>query len=274
MQTTLRSAFITDLLLPPPHSLPTLSPAQIRAIGHTTAQSLLRSSEDFIRLNPLVTNVRPIFTPSDSKQFVDVPTFCAEFNIHPSLNPAISVSGKDEWTHFEITDKLNFGLGSTDLVYCTAIRALPTGFESLTNPGSGVRIYGRFEILLPSELGRLTQTPMEQGAVSELSHVPEEAGGGEMQQAVLHYIEHNETKCNTLLSLYIKATNAKSHRAMHEAFKRKWGENVKFALAEAVKNPLPANAAGPAVPPKDGHDRNLSQASSARIGIGTGHERN
>ena len=49
------------------------------------------------------------------------------------------------WKHYAITDKLNVLPGySTDLVYYSAIRRTKTGMEALTNPGSGVTIYGKF----------------------------------------------------------------------------------------------------------------------------------
>ncbi|ETN44992.1 uncharacterized protein HMPREF1541_09868 [Cyphellophora europaea CBS 101466] len=257
MQTTLRTAFITDLLLPSPHSLPTLNPASISQLGYDTALALLHDSESFIRSNPLVTNVRPVTSPSDSKHYIDVPTFCQEFNLSPTGDPSRGIS--DQWTQYEITDKLNWGLGSSDLIYTTAMRRIPGGFESITSPGSGVRIYGRFEILRPSELGRLATTShMEQGATpggaeggpdSTHSHQQQQqqqqkqhpnavpAGWDTHPDAdgVVHFIEHNETKCNALLGVYIKATNTKSHQAMHENFKRRWGENIKRVLAAEVR---------------------------------------
>ena len=243
MQTTLRSAFITDLLLPPPHSLPNLTPASISELGYTTALNLLLDSEAFIRSNPLVTKVRAIHSSSDSKHFIDVAHFCSEFNVDPRGDVRRGIS--DTWTQWEITDKLNWGLGSSDLVYATAMRRIPGGFESVTNPGSGVRIYGRFEVLRASELGRLAHTTphLEQGASphdapphpSDQSGVPayqagapnavpgwEESNDG--SDGVVHFIEHNETRCNALLGVYIKATNSKAHREMHETFKRRWGD--------------------------------------------------
>lgn len=267
MQTTLRSAFITDLLLPPPHSLPNLSPSQITQIGHSTALSILQSSEAFIRSNPLVTNVRRLHSASDSKNYIDVPAFCNLFYLQPQGDPRHGISS--EWEQYEITDKLSWGLGSSDLIYVTAMRSIPGGFESVTSPGSGVKIYGRFEILHPSELGRHTSSsanhtpPVPSGASSRPgtpskqhhdynSGAPNTVPGWPLdddsrssstrpttttttaaETGVIHFIEHNETRCNALLGVYIKATTAKSHQTMHENFKRKWGEIVKAALSEA-----------------------------------------
>lgn len=270
MQTTLRSAFITDLLLPPPHSLPNLTPAAISELGYTTAVNLLLDSEAFIRSNPLVTNVRTISSRSESKHYVDVPTFCTEFDVDPRGNVKRGVS--DVWTQYEVTDKLNWGLGSSDIVYATAMRRIPGGFESLTNPGSGVRIYGRFEILRPSELGRLSaNTPhLEQGAsshppattrdynagapnavpgwesLSTTTTTPSADTAEASADGVVHFIEHNETRCNALLGIYIKATNAKAHREMHEKFKRRWGEDIKRALAAELRVPVPGSRPGSA----------------------------
>lgn len=257
MQTTLRTAFITDLLLPPPHSLPNLTPAAISELGYTTALNLLHDSEAFIRSNPLVTKVRQISSPSDSKHYMDVPHFCAEFHVDPRGDVKRGIS--DVWTQFEITDKLNWGLGSSDLVYATAMRRIPGGFESVTNPGSGVRIYGRFEVLRANELGRLaSSTPhLEQGASPHDQPVADgsaptpaytagapnavpgwDTGDANSGDGVVHFIEHNETRCNALLGVYIKATNSKAHREMHENFKKRWGDEIKRVLASEVRAPV------------------------------------
>lgn len=266
MEKTIRSAFITDLLLPFPHSLPSLTPDQISTIGYDAAVSLLHSPEAFIRSNPLVTDVRPLDSPSDSKSYMDVPHWCSIFNLNHAGEPERGVS--DQWQQFEITDKLNWGLGSSDIVYVTAMRRIPGGFESVTSPGNGVKIYGRFEILRPNELGKLTSTPTnitsaEPGLVSASEQRPQSrskadrdytagapnvvpgwpedpsTGNGkavdDASTGLIHYIEHNETRCNALLSLYIKATTAKSHRTMHENFKRRWGDLVKDALMVEAK---------------------------------------
>ena len=261
MQTTLRSAFITDLLLPPPHSLQKLAPTQIASIGHDTALNLLHSSEDFIRSNPLVQNVRPL--TSQDNGYIDVPAWCEAFNLNYAGDPERGVGS--EWQQFEITDKLSWGLGSSDLIYVTAMRRIPGGFESVTSPGSGVKIYGRFEILRPSELGRLNGTKPTNLSLPESDDqqqrpksrdysagAPNAVPGwtapaaanntaastpqptSTSETGLLHFIEHNETRCNALLSLYIKATNAKAHRTMHENFKRRWSEVVKGRLSEEV----------------------------------------
>lgn len=185
--------------------------------------------------------------------------FCREFGIDPKADPSRGIGA--EWRQFEITDKLNWGLGSSNIVYGTAMRGIPGGFESVTNPGSGVRIYGRFEILRSGELGGrnemgtnslVGQPRLERGAGADDEEEEEGEGrgngmdsaGGKRRDGtgehtdgdgVIHYIEHNETRCNALLGVYIKATNAKSHREMHEGFKRRWGEEVKRRLQEEAE---------------------------------------
>ncbi|RMZ79817.1 hypothetical protein DV737_g3270, partial [Chaetothyriales sp. CBS 132003] len=65
----------------------------------------------------------------------------------------------------------------SNLVFQSALRKTATGFESFTNPGSGVKMHGSFS----------------------LQRSPDVPG-------VVHFIERNETRCNVFLGVYIKAT--------------------------------------------------------------------
>jgi hypothetical protein len=301
MQTTLRAAFITDLLLPPPHSLPSLTPSQISTIGYDAAVSILHSPEQFIRSNPLVTDVRAVHSASDSKLYIDVPHWCAMFNLNHAGDPERGISS--EWQQFEITDKLSWGLGTSDVVYTTAMRRIPGGFESVTSAGSGVRIYGRFEILRPHELGRLSSNPTNitkaddaarsrpsssnghdysSGAPNTVPGWSDDTSAPTNQPArdsessahdtgLIHYIEHNETRCNKVLSVYIKATTAKSHRTMHENFKRRWGEIVKQQLSdEAAARAGPGGSVigAPGLPRSRGRDEQVGATSGKSGPVG------
>jgi hypothetical protein len=192
--TTLKSGFITDLIVPPTGTCGKQTP-ELEQICYDTAIGILHNFEEFIRSSPLVINVQQIH-PGHQK-YIDVPAFCKEFDIQPQPDYAIS-----DWVQFEITDKLNvlFGL-STQLIYHTAMRKTKTGFEGVTNPGSGVRIHGRFDVQKSAET-----------------------------DGVVNFIEHNETRCNLFLSAYIKATTGSSHKTMHENFKHRWNEDMKKRL--------------------------------------------
>ena len=52
------------------------------------------------------------------------------------------------------------------------------------------------------------------------------------QPGVINFIEHNETRCNVFLGVYIKATLGSSHKTLHENFKKTWNEAMKKKLGE------------------------------------------
>ena len=198
LDTALKSGFITDLIVPPPGTCNLQTP-RLHEISRATALSILHDFEAFIRSSPLVTNVVEIH--ADHPKYIDVKAMCAEFRLD---HESYVGEGKGEWVQFEITDTLPVLFTSTTLIYHTAMRRTPNGFESVTNPGNGVRIHGTFQI------GK------------------SEEGGEE----VLNFIEHNETRCNWMLSKYIKATTGSAHREMHERFKGRWNEEMKRRLKD------------------------------------------
>ena len=206
LSTTLKSGFITDLTIPPPGTK-SLTTTQLTQLSLDVALSILHDFEAFVRSSPLVTNVVQIH--AGHHKYIDVPAFCREFGVelHPDY-----VVGDGEWVQFEITDKLSILYAfSTELVYHTAMRRTKSGFESVTNPGNGVRIHGKFDVVKAA--------PERKGEAD-----------GEEGEGVINFIEHNETRCNVFLAQYIKATTGSSHRAMHERFKEKWNEEMKRRL--------------------------------------------
>ena len=197
LDTTIKSGFITDLIVPLPGTRG-LSTPELEKISLETALAILHGFEAFIRSSPLVTNAVQIH--AGHHKYIDVNAFCREFDIDPHAEYATG-----EWVQFEITDKLPILFSvSTTLVYHTAMRPTRTGFEGLTNPGNGVRIHGKFDVVKSAE-----------------------TEGGE---GVLNFIEKNETRCNVFLAQYIKATTGSSHREMHERFKGRWNEEMKRRL--------------------------------------------
>ena len=194
MNTEIKSGFITDLIVPPAGTCGKSAP-DLEQIAMQTAMEILHDFIAFIHSNPLVTHTEQIFPGHD--RWIDVPALCKDFNVE--LSPEYA---RGDWMQYQITDKLNVLWTTKDLIYYTAMRKTKTGFESVTDPGSGVKVHGAFDI--------------------QASH---DAPG------VIHYIERNETKCNVFLSVYIKATTGSSHRTMHENFKNKWNEMMKAKLS-------------------------------------------
>lgn len=194
LETTIRSGFITDLLVPPTGTCGKSGP-DLERLAYDTAMEVLHDFPAFIRSNPLVQNVDQIY-PSNPK-YIDVHQFSMNFNVDEHSPNATS-----EYIQYDIKDKLNLLFGfSQDLIYQSALRKTKTGFESFTNPGSGVKIHGTFDIK------QSTEAP-----------------------GVINFIEHNETRCNVFLSVYIKATTSSSHKSLHENFKKAWNEKMKQKL--------------------------------------------
>jgi hypothetical protein len=197
--TTIRSGFITDLIVPLAGTCGK-NGQDLETIAYDTAMEVLHDFPAFIRSNPLVSDVVEIFPNND--KYIDVPAFCKEFDV--DLNSPNATSG---WTQYDITDNLNLLFGYTQkLVFQSALRKTKTGFESVTNPGSGVRLHGRFNIEKSSEA-----------------------------PGIINFIEHNETKCNVFLGVYIKATLGSSHKTLHENFKKAWNEKMKQKLGGQTK---------------------------------------
>lgn len=200
LQTTLKSGYITDLILPRP--LEGQTSDDVLKTGLDAIFASVHSPNTMITLNPLVHEVKQL-SPSDSKA-VDVTSIAPIFGLAIDSPNAVLRDGEDPalggFQQFEILDKLNVMFGyTTDLTYFSAIRATKMGMEALTNAGSGVIIYGRWEI--------------------KVSGSPGGAGGAGQ---VINLIERNEIKTNVLLSWYIKASLDKSHRETHRRLKEKW----------------------------------------------------
>lgn len=194
MNTEIKSGFITDLVVPPDGTCGKSS-QELEQIAIQTAMDMLYDFKAFIESSPLVTHVEQI--APDHERYIDVAATCQDFGVE--LKPDYA---RGDWVQYQITDKLNVLWTSKDLIYYTAMRKTMTGFESVTDPGSGVKVHGTFDIQRSND------------------------GPG-----IIHYIERNETKCNVFLSMYIKATTGSSHRAMHENFKKKWSEEMKAKLS-------------------------------------------
>jgi hypothetical protein len=230
MQTTLKSGWITDLVLPGPSGVQ--SPADVLEAGRQVAVEMCSDPIFMARLNPLVQKVEEI--SAAHKNAVDHLAMARDFKVDldgtglrgsgtsgtgvdgraasaaSNRSDILSEADGGDWRHYAITDKLTpFPGYTTDLTYYSAIRKTRTGMEALTNPGSGVTIYGRFSIRVaePSDVKAL------------------DASDG--KGWVVNFLETNELRCNVMLSYYIKATTDKSHRIAHGRFKELWRERMK-----------------------------------------------
>ncbi|KIW33397.1 uncharacterized protein PV07_00250 [Cladophialophora immunda] len=201
MQTTFKSGWITDLVLPaPPEGK---SPQDVLDAGYELALKMCTDPVMMARLNPLITNVVTI--PASDPKAVDYMALSKDFKVDLNADYAI-----EDFQHYAITDKLNVLPGySTDLTYYSAIRRTKDGMEALTNPGSGVTIHGRFSIRVAE--------PRDVKAL--------DASDG--KGWVVNFYETNELRCNVMLSYYIRATTDKSHRMAHGRFKEMWYQGMK-----------------------------------------------
>lgn len=204
LQTSLKSGYITDLILPRPLEGQTAD--DVLQAGLDAIFSSVHTPNTMITLNPLVHEVKQL-SPSDPKA-VDVATIAPTFGVAIDAPYAILRDGESAapggFQQFCILDKLNVMFGyTTDLTYYSAIRQTKMGMEALTNAGSGVVIYGRWEIKVSG---------------SPSSGPDGGAGGGQ----VINLIERNEIKTSVLLSWYIKSSLDKSHRETHRRLKEKW----------------------------------------------------
>lgn len=204
LNTTLRSGYITDLVLPP--AKPGQDPNAILQEGLSAIYASIHDPKTMITLNPLVQDVKQIAS-SDSKA-VDHQTLAPSFGVDlnaPYLAPSSTQDNSNApssspygFNHFEILDKLNLAFGFTqNLIYHAAIRPTRWGMEAFTNAGSGVTIFGRWEIKV-ADNGR-----------------------------VINIIEKNEIRCNVVVSWYINRTVDKSHAETHARLKAKWISDMK-----------------------------------------------
>lgn len=220
LQTTLRTGYITDLILPAPHDGETSD--DVLRVGLDAIFSSVHTPNTMITLNPLVHDVKQL-QDTDPKA-VDVRTLAPSFGVALDapyvVNAEAGTDARAEgvlpdaagFKHFAILDKLNMLFGyTTDLLYHTAIRQTKSGMEAFTNAGSGVVICGKWDV-----------------KVSESSTSPQAAGLAGPGK-VINLIERNEIRCNLVLSWYIKSSLDKSHRETHRRLKEKWIKAMKDA---------------------------------------------
>ncbi|EHY52754.1 hypothetical protein ABEF92_002723 [Exophiala dermatitidis] len=177
LQTTFKTGYITDLILPPPPEGKT--PTDVFRAGHSLALEMARSPETMSKLNPFVYSVRVI--SADDPQAVDVDAVAARFGVEVSPSsssppsappspsppappspspPAPSSQSVGDFVQYEIKDKLPVAFGfSADMTYHSAIRTTQQGIEALTDPGSGVLLHGKWGI-------EVAQGPDERGSAN------------------------------------------------------------------------------------------------------------
>lgn len=138
LQTTFKTGYITDLILPAPPEGKT--PSDVLRAGLELALSMAQSPEQMSRLNPFVYSVERM--SATDPQAVDVRAVAAVFGVNVNASFAAA-----EFVHYEIKDKVPVVLGySADLTYHSAIRPTIEGIEALTNPGSGVLLHGMWMV--------------------------------------------------------------------------------------------------------------------------------
>ncbi len=224
MQTSFQQGYITDLVCPPPP--PGKTASDVLQTGLALALDMVQSAKTMCTLNPFVLDVTSM--PADHPKLVDTQALASNFNVDVSAAYATS-----QFSQYEITDKLPVFAGySTTLVYHTALRQTRDGLESLTNPGNGVTIHGRWVIKV-ADRGSGSDEEKNKAAP------PEESDDGKFSlgnaSGVINLLETQQTRCNVVLSWYIKQSFDKSHRTTHRRFKELWRERMKMAL-------YPANA--------------------------------
>lgn len=196
-------------------------------MGLSLALDMVHSAKTMCTLNPLVQTVEPM-SPSHPK-LVDTNALAKTFKVpHDDAEYATG-----PFVQYEITDKLPVFAGySTTLVYHSALRETRDGLESLTNPGNGVTIHGRWAL----RVGGGGAGGGEEPDQKEMARPgpPEESDDGKFSlgnaSGVIHLLETQNTKCNVMLSWYIKQSLDKSHRTTHQRFKEMWRERMKMVL--------------------------------------------
>ncbi|KAK6385058.1 uncharacterized protein PV06_09128 [Exophiala oligosperma] len=226
MQTSFQQGYITDLVCPPPP--PGKTAEDVLQMGLSLALDMVHSAKTMCTLNPLVQGVQLMET--SHPKLVDTRALASTFGVdHDDAEHATG-----PFVQYEITDKLPVFAGySTTLVYHSAMRETRDGLESLTNPGNGVTIHGRWALRVGKE------GPGDDGgnnARKEMSRPgpPEESEDGKFSlgnaSGVIHLLETQNTRCNVMLGWYIKQSLDKSHRTTHQRFKEMWRERMKMVL--------------------------------------------
>lgn len=152
---------------------PSESSAEILQRGLKTALSMLHSPELMIALNPLSQHYARISPtdPAESHRLVDLPRLVPEFNVKvpfPPSCPSWNDSTNGEFVHYEIVDKFNMlsGMVSKLMTYKACFRPLypdsstpntisgtstrpgSIGLETISDPGSGVSLLGKWMLSL------------------------------------------------------------------------------------------------------------------------------
>ncbi|EXJ78643.1 hypothetical protein A1O1_09044 [Capronia coronata CBS 617.96] len=224
LQTTFKTGYITDLILPPVPTGKTSS--DVFLAGHALALSMARSPETMSRLNPFVYSVQTM--SAADPHAVDARAIAARFDVNvdndkldntPSSATADTESDSEsQFVHYEIKDKLPVALGySADLTYHSAIRRTKEGIEALTDPGSGVLLHGRWMV---------KGVALDGDANKERTNRDDGTGDASASAGVLTLLETNTISCSVLVAWYIRASMDKSHRTAHQRFKELWTQRM------------------------------------------------
>lgn len=208
---------------PVPHDYETAD--QISARGITTAVHMLHSPELMVMLNPLVqhyTRINP-FEPDSEEHLVDLEKLAPAFNVMLATPPNVSRWGDSrngEFVHYEIVDKFQFlgGLTSKLMTYRACFRPLydtssrpdtgttntipasnqshtaSIGLETISDPGSGVSLLGKWVVKDSERPGFLT-----------------------LEETV-------SVHCNVFLGWYVRSQLETAHASLHKEFGRHFVE--------------------------------------------------
>ncbi|KIV87334.1 hypothetical protein PV11_02887 [Exophiala sideris] len=214
MQTHFHQGYITDLVCPPPP--PGQTAADVLEIGLALAREMCSSAKIMTTLNPYIADVSTI--SSNDPSAVDIQSLAADFNVDVRADYATS-----DFTQYAITDKLPVLFGyTTTLVYHSALRTTKDGLEALTNPGNGVTIHGRWVVKV-AERDEYADEAGKEAPMDDTFSLGSSSG-------VINLLETQATRCNVMLSWYIKQNVDKSHRVTHKRFKELWRERMKDRL--------------------------------------------
>ncbi|EXJ84271.1 hypothetical protein A1O3_04938 [Capronia epimyces CBS 606.96] len=228
LQTSFKTGYITDLILPPTPEGKTL--ADVYNAGVEVALSMAQTPEQMSALNPFVYSVKTM-APTDPHA-VDASALAAHFAVDLDAPYAAG-----SFVHYEIKDKVPVALGySADLTYYSAIRRTSEGIEALTNPGSGVLLHGRWMIKAgmgdgAGNEGRIGNVAVDapDGTVDANASAHTQTGTGiatGTDGRVINLLETNTISCSVLVAWFIRASMDKAHRTAHQRFKDLWTQKM------------------------------------------------
>lgn len=154
----------------------TLSPLPI-GISREVVIDFLHNHQEMIDLNPLVTERHPIKPPPTAPQ------------------------DELDCVWYSMTDKISYGLASSDVSYTCAFHDLPDGIQTHCRAPLGVDIRDRWTLC-----GTLPGEPPE----------PVELGIGAPGAGVLYIREDVDLRCNLLLAGFVKKNLKRSHATLVE----------------------------------------------------------